>query len=119
MRVRRSLVGLGAVVAAAGAGACGGSGFQFVQNNDLGVYAKLPGDWEIYDEHDLFPEDSDTQLERRSQGMWVRTFDGSDDPSAEASTSPGGSDPTGIVQVRALTPDEREQINLERAAGPG
>ena len=68
MWVTRSLVGLGAVVAAAGAAACGGSGFQFVQNDDLGVYAKLPGDWEIYDEHDLFPEDSDTQLERRSPG---------------------------------------------------
>jgi hypothetical protein len=119
MRVTRSLVGLGAVVVAVGAGACGGSGYQFVQNDDLGVYAKLPGDWEIYDEQDLFPEDSDTQLERRRQGMWVRTFDGSDDPSAEASTSPGKGDPTGIVQVRALAPDEREQINLSALRGLG
>ena len=56
LRVRfRSAVGA-AATAAAGAAACGGSGFQFVQNDDLGVYAKLPGDWEIYDEHDLFPE---------------------------------------------------------------
>ena len=51
--------------------------------------------------------------------MWVRTFDGSDDPSAEASTSPGGDDPTGIVQVRVLTPDEREQINLSALQGLG
>ena len=119
MRVRRSLLGLGAVVAAVGTGACGGSGYQFVQNDDLGVYAKLPGDWEIYDEQDLFPEDSDTQLERRRQAMWVRTFDGSDDPSAEASTSPGEGDPTGIVQVRPLAPDEREQINLSALRGLG
>jgi hypothetical protein len=119
MWVTRSLVGLGAFVTAAGVAACGGSGFQFVQNDDLGVYAKLPGDWEIYDEHDLFPEDSDTQLERRSQGMWVRTFDGSEEPSAKASTSPGEEDPTGIVQVRALTPDEREQINLSALRGLG
>ncbi len=119
MRVARSLVGLGGVVVAMGVGACGGSGYQFVQNDDLGVYAKLPGDWEIYDERDLFPEDSDTQLERRREGMWVRTFDGSDDPSAEASTSPGEGDPTGIVQVRALSPDEREQINLSALRGLG
>ena len=121
MRVTRSLVGLGAVVAAAAVagGACGGSGYQFVQNDDLGVYAKLPGDWEIYDEHDLFPDDSDRQLERRSQGLWLRTFDGSDDPSVEASKSAGGADPTGAVQVRALTPDEREQINLSALRGLG
>ena len=119
MRVRRSLVGLGGVLAAVGVGACGGSGYQFVQNDDLGVYAKLPGDWEIYDEHDLFPDESDRQLERRSEGMWIRTFDGSDDPSAEASTSPGDGDPTGIVQVRALSPGEREQINLSALRGLG
>jgi hypothetical protein len=121
MRVTRSLVGLGVVVAAAavGGGACGGSGYQFVQNEDLGVYAKLPGDWKIYDEHDLFPDDSDRQLERRSQLMWLRTFDGSDDPSAEASTRAGDADPTGAVQVRALTPDEREQINLSALRGLG
>ncbi|MGH9190951.1 MAG: hypothetical protein ACRDZ0_00545 [Acidimicrobiales bacterium] len=119
MRVARSLVGLGAVVVAVGVGACGGSGYQFVQNGDLGVYAKVPGDWKIYDEQDLFPEDSDTQLERRRQAMWVRTFDGSDDPSAEASTSPGEGDPTGIVQVRPLAPDEREQINLSALRGLG
>jgi hypothetical protein len=119
MRVTPSLAGLGAIAAALGVGACGGSGYQFVQNAHLGVYAKLPGDWEIYDEHDLFPEDSEKQLERRSQGMWVRTFDGSDDPSVEASTSPGDRDPTGIVQVRALTPGEREQINLSALRGLG
>jgi hypothetical protein len=112
-------VGLGAVVVAVGVGACGGSGYQFVQNDDLGVYAKVPGDWKVYDEQDLFPEDSDTQLERRREAMWVRTFDGSDDPSAEASTSPGDGDPTGIVQVRALDPDEREQVNLSALRGLG
>ncbi|MGH9230454.1 MAG: hypothetical protein ACRD07_17315 [Acidimicrobiales bacterium] len=119
MRVARSLAGLGAGFVAAGVAACGGSGYQFVQNDDLGVYAKLPGDWEVYDERDLFPEDSDSELERRREGMWVRTFDGSEDPSAEASTSPGDGDPTGIVQVRVLGPDEREQINLSALRGLG
>jgi hypothetical protein len=119
MRVRRSLVGLGGVIVAAGVGACGGSGYQFVQNEDLGVYAKLPGDWEIYDEHDLYPEDSDIQLERRRAAMWVRTFDGGDDPSPKASTTLGEGDPRGIVQVRALTPRQQEQINLSALRGRG
>jgi hypothetical protein len=120
MRVTRSLVGLAAVVGAAvGGGACGGSGYQFVKNDDLGVYAKLPGDWKIYDEHDLFPDESERALERRSQGLWIRSFDGSDDPSAEASTRAGDTDPTGVVQVLALAPDEREQINLSALRGLG
>jgi len=112
-------VGLAAVVGAAVGGACGGSGYQFVKNDDLGVYAKLPGDWTIYDEHDLFPDESERALERRSQGLWIRSFDGSDDPSAEASTRAGDTDPTGVVQVLALAPDEREQINLSALRGLG
>ena len=118
MRVARSLVGLGGVIVV-GVSACGGSGYQFVQNEDLGVYARLPDDWEVYDERDLFPDDSESERERRTQALWVRTFDGSDEPSAEASTTPGEGDPTGVVQVRLLTPDEREQINLSGLRGLG
>lgn len=118
MRVAASLAVV--VVALMGPGlACGGSGYQYVENEDLGVYARIPGDWEIYDEQDLFPDASDRELERRGEGMWVRTFDASDDPSAEASMSVGSSHPTGVVQVRALTPGEREQVNVSALRGRG
>jgi hypothetical protein len=120
MTVARPLVGLVAVIASTGAaGACGGSGFQFIENNDLGVYAKLPDSWAIYDEADLFPEESTSQLERRSEAMWLRTFDGSDEPSVEGSRTPGEADPTGVVQVRRLGIDERELINLSALRGFG
>jgi hypothetical protein len=118
MRVALPLVGLGVVVAV-GVSACGGSGYQFVENEDLGVYAKLPDGWTIYDEADLFPEDTDEQLERRREAMWVRTFDASDDPSAEASTDPGEDDPTGRVLVLRLSRQQREQINLSGLRGLG
>lgn len=106
-----------AVLAALGTGiglaaACGGSGYQFVENDDLGVYAKVPDDWTIYDEESLFPDDSDRERERRAAMMWMRTFDASDEPSVEGSQAVGSGDPTGVVQVRLLTPQEREQVNV-------
>lgn len=111
--------GLCALVLVGLAAACGGSGHQFVENGDLGVYAKLPGDWTVYDDADLFPDDSDRQLERRRETMWVQTFDASGEPSVEASQAPGGAHPTGIVQARLLSPEEREQINLSALRGLG
>jgi hypothetical protein len=118
MRVAPSLAGL-VLAAAMGAEACGGSGYQFVQNEDLGVYAKVPDGWTVYDESDLFPDDSDQQLERRRESSWMRTFDASDEPSVEGSQSPGESDPTGVVQVQRLTADVREQMSLSAMRGLG
>ncbi|HZA76577.1 MAG TPA: hypothetical protein VE623_09340 [Acidimicrobiales bacterium] len=116
MRVAFPLVGLGVVVAV-GVSACGGSGYQFVANEDLGVYAKLPDGWTIYDEADLFPDDTDQQLERRRASMWVRMFDASDDPTAEDPLLPGKGDPRGVVQAVRLTPEQREQVNLTSLRG--
>jgi hypothetical protein len=118
MRVAAPLVGV-VVAVALGAEACGGSGYQFVQNEDLGVYAKVPDGWTIYDEADLFPEDSEEQLERRRSSSWLRTFDASDDPSVEGSQSPGESEPTGVVQVQRLTAEVREQMSLSAMRGLG
>jgi hypothetical protein len=118
MRVAPPLVG-SVVAAALGVGACGGSGYQFVQNEDLGVYAKVPDGWTVYDEADLFPDESDEQLERRRASSWLRTFDASDDPSVEDSQSPGESEPTGVVQVQQLTAEMREQMSLSAMRGLG
>jgi hypothetical protein len=105
-------VGLAAV-------SCGGSGYQYVENDDLGVYARLPDDWGVYDESDLFPDASDRELEQRASQVWMRTFDGADEPSVEASQSPGGESPAGLVIVRALSQQEREQLDLSALRGAG
>jgi hypothetical protein len=117
MRVSPSL--LAVAIALVVADACGTSGYQYVSNEDLGIYAKLPDDWTVYDEADLFPDDTERERDRRAQQAWFRSFDGSDDPSAEASQSPGDDTPTGVVTVRALSRQEREQLNLSVLRGRG
>ena len=75
--------------------ACGGSGYQYVKNDELGIYAKLPDDWTVYDEEDLFPDASQTELDREAEVRWIRTFDergraqrGHDEPARRL--GPGG-----------------------------
>jgi hypothetical protein len=118
MRVSPSLLAT-AIALVAGAGACGSSGYQYVENEDLGIYARLPGDWAVYDEVDLFPEDSDRERDQRAEQAWLRSFDAAADPSAEASQSLGTDTPTGYVIVRALTQQEREQLDLSSLRGGG
>jgi hypothetical protein len=120
MRVSPSLLG-GAAFATllATATGCGGSGYQYVENDELGVYARLPGDWAVYDERALFPDDSEREREEQAARSWFRTFDGSDNPSADRSTQPGGTEPTGFVRVLALPVAFREQVNLSALRGLG
>jgi hypothetical protein len=118
MRAVWSLVVVGAALAP-GASGCGHSGYQYVANEDLGVYARLPDDWAVYDEADLFPDVSERELESRRTDLWVRTFDAAADPSVEASQSPGGGHPTGIMVMRALGPRERDALNVSTMRGGG
>ena len=62
MRVSPPLAAVGAALTM-GAAACGASGYQYVENDELGVYAKLPDEWTVYDETDLFPEDSEREID--------------------------------------------------------
>jgi hypothetical protein len=99
--------------------ACGRSGYQYIENDDLGLYARVPHGWTVYDERDLFPDASDRRLDDVRERTWVRSFDASPDPSVEASQNPGNADPTGLVVVRALTPDERDALDLSALRGGG
>lgn len=118
MRVSPPLLAT-ALALVAGAGACGTSGYQYVQNDELGIYSRLPDDWAVYDETDLFPDDTDRERDQRAEQAWLRSFDAAADPSAEASQSLGTDTPTGYVIVRALTRQEREQLDLSSLRGGG
>jgi hypothetical protein len=110
------------VLAAVGAGAltaaCAGSGYQYVENEDQGVFAKVPGDWAVYDTEALLaamhPDRPLTgaALEQQLTRVWMRGFDASAEPSAEGTMKLGGPEPRGFVQVQALAPAQRDQINL-------
>ena len=118
MRVSPSLVAVAAALSA-GAVACGGSGYQYVENDKVGVYARLPGDWAVYDEADLFPEASERELAQRQDQVWMRTFDAADDPSVEGSRTLSGEHPTGVFLVRGLTLQEREGLGISALRGGG
>lgn len=114
----RAVVGglvLGLLAGGAGPIGCGGSGYQFVENEELGVYAKLPDDWAVFDEEDLVTFGADEQptpeeLERATAGMWFRGFDAGDEPKVQF--DPTGATPSGFVRVLPLSPSQREQANL-------
>jgi hypothetical protein len=121
LRDRAVVGGLVVGVLAGGAGlgglaGCGGSGYQFVENEDLGVYARVPDDWALYDEEDLLDlrideELSPEEVERETSGMFYRGFD-SDDEEPSVQFDPTGDSPSGFVRVLPLTPSLREQANL-------
>ncbi|HET6949198.1 MAG TPA: hypothetical protein VFI47_02425 [Acidimicrobiales bacterium] len=122
MTVHRPRAGLLALIGLAttlGAVACGSSGYQYVQNDELGVYAKVPDDWAVYDEEALFPDDSERERERRLAVTWTRSFDASDDPSPDHSKTLASAEPTGRVRVFGLPPEFREQVNLSALRGLG
>jgi hypothetical protein len=115
--VRLALVAV-AFVAVAGS-ACGGSGYQYVKNDDLGIYARLPDDWTVFDEDDLFPDATERELDRQAQSLWVRVFDASEDPSIDAAENFDGPKPAGVVVARALTIEQREALDLAMLRGLG
>ena len=118
MRVSPPLAAVGAALTM-GAAACGASGYQYVEDDELGVYGKLHDEWTVYDETDLFPEDSEREIAQRQDRVWMRTFDAAAEPSVEASQSAGHDEPTGVFAVRALTPREREALDLSALRGGG
>jgi hypothetical protein len=120
MRISGGLAGACVLttVAAIAAG-CGSPGSQYIQNDAYGVYARIPSDWHVYDEEDIFPELSSVELEAQSRGMWIRSFDASDTPSAEHAGAAGTSDPTGNVQVLQLPARVRDQMSMSALRGLG
>jgi hypothetical protein len=116
------LLATGSSALAAG---CGGSGYQYVENGELGVYAKVPDDWTMYDEEDLLvvlaaseeeaaAEEAPTELNLQSitDRMWFRGFDGGEDPDRAEMLQFTGSEPRGAVMVQQLTVAQREQMNV-------
>ena len=114
---RAAVLPLAALAVAAGVAACGSSGYQYVENDELGVYAKVPDDWTVYDEDALFPDDSELERAQRLSNSWIRRFDASDEPSVDHATSPDAAAPTGRIEVFRLSADGRNQINLSQLRG--
>jgi hypothetical protein len=104
------------------ASACAGSGHNFVQNDEYGVYAKVPSDWAVFESDEVL--DAVTGRSNDSEGsdvlqprIWVSGFDAGDDPTAGQVIELGGNEPRGYLQIIQLSRSEREQINLSSMRG--
>ena len=104
--------------------ACG-SDYHYVSNRDQGAYFKVPDHWEVYGTGELLRiEDewrSDDDLDDRSSSVWLRGFDGAEEPSPEHVLDATATSPRGYAEVRALSPSERDSFDyaeLRRAGFP-
>ena len=96
--------------------ACSGTGFQYVKSSETNTFFKVPGDWRLYDEEDVFTSTvtglSPQQRERSRAAQWIEAFDGDPDPSIEHVLNPRATSPAGFARVRVIQQDERDEFSL-------
>jgi len=104
------------------AGACSESEFRYVSNSSINTYLKVPADWTEFKHDDLVDAEIsaarqakqptsliDVLINRRYQ--WRVAFDADPKPSVEHTLSLA-EEPVVEVSVRALDPDEHDQVSL-------
>jgi len=100
---------------------CGASGYQYVENEDLGVFARVPDSWTMYDEGDVLRSTdeniTDIELEQLSDRVWFRGFDSSNHPSVDGIFDLSAAEPRGFMRIQQLSMTEREQVNLTSIRG--
>lgn len=104
------------------AGACSDSKFRYISNGDINTYLKVPQDWEVYTHDELIGAEVDAAQQANQpsslidvlvnrQFQWRMAFDGDPEPSVEH-TLTLTEEPIVEVSVRALDPDEHDQVSL-------
>ena len=104
------------------AGACGESEFRYVSNASINTYLKVPAEWTEFKHDDLVEAEIsaarkanqptsliDVLINRQYQ--WRVAFDADPKPSVEH-TLGLAEEPVVEVSVRALDPDEHDQVSL-------
>ena len=105
-----------AVVLAIAAGlvlaSCGGSQYRYVKNTSQGTYFRVPEGWKLFDEDQILTNSEDSKEAKASfkELSWSVGFDASPQPSVTNVLS-AASHPTGVVQVRTLTPAQRDTFS--------
>ena len=102
--------------------ACSDSEFRYVSNGSLNTYLKVPEDWKVYTHDDLISAEVDAARQRNQPSslidvlvnrefQWRMAFDGDPRPSIDHTLNLA-EEPVVEVSVRALDPEEREQVSL-------
>lgn len=115
----RALVG--GVTAMSLLAACGGSGYDYVSKRDDGVHFKVPTDWAVFDEEQLFTslqgQTDPLDLARARARTWFRGFDSSEPPDLTNVFAKSTDDPHGFARVQELPREMQESINLSSLRG--
>jgi hypothetical protein len=103
-----------ALAAASGACSLERSGYQYVRSPSTGTYLKVPDDWKVYGQREIDAAVAGSGEDAPLRKLpFISLFDGSKDP--ELDFDPTGADPSGIVRVRDLDPDERDVTSFASA----
>ena len=104
------------------AGACSKSEFRYVSNSSINTYLKVPAKWKEFKQDDLVGAEISAARQANQpsslidvlvnrQFQWRVAFDADPRPSVEHTLSLA-EEPVVEVSVRALEPDERDQVSL-------
>ena len=113
MVVRARTGALLVVVAALLTGACGAfetSGYQFVRSPGTGTYLKVPEDWQVFDRDEIDDAMAKAGNGQADEFAFLSVFDAAERPSVFF--DPAGETPKGVIRVRELRPEERDQVSF-------
>lgn len=113
---RRRALGVCAGVLVLALTGCTGSGFQYVSSSETNTVFKVPEDWTLFNEDDVFefrPPDLSPQQEAANRAsQWIMAFDGAEPPSLEHLFAESSEQPAGYAKVRVLSDEERDTYSL-------
>jgi hypothetical protein len=92
------------------------SSYTYVKNSDVKTYFKVPNDWAIFEEDDIFRSQI-TGLSPQGEAaakasIWMVAFDAAPRASLNHFFSGGSPYPTGFAQVRQLGQEQRDSVSL-------
>lgn len=95
--------------------ACGSS-YTYIKDSSVKAYFKVPTDWRIFDENEIFKSQL-TSLSPQGEAaakaaVWMVAFDGSPKASLKHFFSGSSPYPTGFAQVRQLSEEQKDAISL-------
>lgn len=99
---------------------CATSGYEYVANEQLGAYFRVPDEFQVYQPDEvlepLLAERPDLTVEEVLADAWVVAFDGSDEPAVDRfqqQLSEPSDAVSGYARVRTLQAEERLGFSLQ------
>lgn len=92
------------------------SSYTYVRNSDVKTYFKIPNNWELFQEDEIFRSQilglSPQGEAAAKASIWMVAFDAAPKPSLDHFFSGSSPYPAGFAQVRQLGPEQKDSISL-------